>query len=167
MNISQGVLPFQLIQDTSTVLITSFGGIPLVMETFRALGLAQSIQRHLPLLRRRGKYREADYIESFISLFAAGGECVDDFEMLRTDEGLIKLGLRVPSAEAARWFLNGFHEETFLEGRRPQEAFIPEETEMLEGLQSVQRELIRKATRGEQPWRATIDLDATVIGSQK
>jgi hypothetical protein len=167
MNISQGVLPFQLIQDTSTVLITSFGGIPLVMETFRALGLAQSIQKHLPLLQRQGKYREADYIESFISLFAAGGDCVDDVEKLRADEGLLKLGLRVPSAEAARWFLNMFHEEAPLEGRRPHEAFIPEETEGLEGLQSVQRELIRKATRGEAPWRATVDLDATVIESQK
>ncbi len=167
MNISQGVLPFQLIQDTSTVLITSFGGIPLVMETFRALGLGRSIQKHLPLLQRQGKYREADYIESFISLFAAGGDCVDDVEKLRADEGLLKLGLRVPSAEAARWFLNMFHEEAPLEGRRPHEAFIPEETEGLEGLQSVQRELIRKATRGEQPWRATIDLDATVIESQK
>jgi len=167
MNISQGLLPFQLIQDTSKVLITSFGGIPLVMETFRALGLPQSIQRHLPLLQRQGKYREADYIESFISIFAAGGDCVDDFEMLRGDEGLMKLGLRVPSAEAARWFLNAFNEEELLEGRRPHEAFIPEETGWLEGLQSVQRDLIRKATRQEQSWKATIDLDATVIESQK
>jgi len=167
MNISQGLLPFQLIQDTSKVLLTSFGGLPLVIETFRALGLPQSIQRHLPLLQRQGKYREADYIESFISIFAAGGDCVDDFEMLRGDEGLTKLGLRVPSAEAARWFLNAFHEEECLEGRRPHEAFIPEETAWLEGLQSVQRDLIRKATREEQSWKATIDLDATVIESQK
>ena len=48
MNISQGLLPFHLIQDASKVLLTSFGGLPLVMETFRALGLPQSIQRHLP-----------------------------------------------------------------------------------------------------------------------
>lgn len=167
MNISQGLLPFQLVQDTSKVLLSAFGGIPLVMETFRALGLAQSIQRHLPILQRQGRYREADYIESFISVFAAGGDCVDDFEMLRGDKGLIKLGLRVPSAEAARWFLNAFHEEAYLEGRRPHEAFIPEETGGLEGLQSVQRDLIRKATREESPWKATIDLDATVVESQK
>jgi hypothetical protein len=167
MNISQGLLPFQLVQDTSKVLITSFGGIPLVMETFRALGLVQSVQRHLPLLQREGKYREADYIESFISVFAAGGECVDDFEMLRWDEGLMKLGLRVPSAEAARWFLNAFHEDELLQGRLPHQAFIPEETEWLNGLKEVGRDLIRKATREEPPWKATIDLDATVIESQK
>jgi hypothetical protein len=167
MNISQGLLPFQLIQDTSKVLITSFGGIPLVMETFRALGLPQSIQRHLHLFERDGKYREADYIESFVSVFAAGGDCVDDVERLRGDEGLKKLGLRVPSAEAARWFLNAFHEEQLLRGRLPHEAFIPEETEWLKGLREVQRDLIRKATWKEQPWKATIDLDATVIESHK
>jgi len=167
MNISQGLLPFQLIEDASKVVLTSFGGLPLVMETFRALGLPQSIQRHLPLLQREGKYREANYIESFISVFAAGGECVDDFEILRADEGLMKLGLRVPSAEAARWFLNSFHEEDLLQGRLPHQAFIPEETELLSGLKEVERDLIRKATREEQPWKATIDLDATVIESQK
>src|SRR5512134_2118732 len=102
MNISQGLLPFQLIQDTSRVLLACFGGLPLVMETFRALGLRESIRRHLPILQRSGKYQEADYVESFISVFAAGGDCVDDFERLRADEGLKKLGLQVPSAESVR-----------------------------------------------------------------
>jgi hypothetical protein len=167
MNISQGLLPFHLIQDTSKVLLTSFGGLPLVMETFRALGLPQAIKRHLVLHDREGKYQEADYVESFVSVFAAGGDCVDDFEILRQDEGLKKLGLRIPSPEAARHFLNAFHEEELLQGRLPHQAFIPEETEWLEGLAAVQRDLIKKATLEEQPWKATIDLDATVIVSHK
>ena len=41
MNISHAFLPSQLIQDTSNVLITSFGGIPMVMETFWVLCLVQ------------------------------------------------------------------------------------------------------------------------------
>lgn len=97
MNIAQGLLPFQLVEDSSHVLITSFGGLPLVMETFRALGLPQSIQKHLPLQRRPGKYEEADYVESFISVFAAGRDCFDDFQLLRQDPALQKLGLKVPS----------------------------------------------------------------------
>ena len=83
MNISQGLLPFQLIQDTSKALLTSFGGLPLVMETFRALELPQSIQIRLPMFKRQGKYGVADYIESFVSVFAAGGDCVDDVGRLR------------------------------------------------------------------------------------
>ena len=70
MNIAQGILPFQLIEDSSNVLMTSFSGLPMVMETFRALGLPQSIAKHLPFRKRPGKYEEADYVESFLPLCA-------------------------------------------------------------------------------------------------
>lgn len=167
MNIAQGLLPFQVIEDSSRVLLTSFGGLPLVMETFRALGLPQSIHKHLPLQKRPGKYEEADYVESFVSVFAAGGDCFDDFQLLRKDPALQKLGLKVPSPEAARFFVNAFQEEEKLLGRLPHEAFIPEETEWLQGLEKVNRDLIRKTTLGKSPWRATIDIDATIIESDK
>jgi len=167
VNIAQGLLPFQLLEDSSSVLMTSFGGLPLVMETFRALGLPQSIHKHLPLQKRPGKYEEADYVESFISVFAAGGDCFDDFQLLRKDPALQKLGLKVPSPEAARFFVNAFHGEENLQGRIPQEAFIPEETPWLQGLEKVNHDLIRKTTLGKAPWRATIDLDALVIESDK
>jgi hypothetical protein len=96
------------------------------METFRALGLPQSIQKHLPVQQRAGTYEEVDYVESFISVFAGGGDCFDDFHLLRQDAALQKLGLKVPSPEAARFFLNAFHEEEALRGRIAHEAFIPE-----------------------------------------
>ena len=167
MNISQGLLPFHLIEDNSKIMMTSFAGVPLVIETFRALGLRTSVQKYLPLLQRPGKYQEADYVESFVSVFCAGGDCVDDFELLREDEGLRALGLCVPSAEAARWFLNAFHEEEALEERVAHQGFIPEETVLLQGVAAVNRELIRKAVGQEAPWKATIDLDSTLIESHK
>jgi hypothetical protein len=167
LNIAQGILPFQLVTETSKTLITSFGGLPLIMETFRALGLPQAIRKHFSVLQRSGLYAEADYVESFISLFAVGGDCLDDFRLLRKDAGLQKLGLKVPSPEAARFFLNAFHSEEALGERRVHEAFIPYETKLLQDLIPIHCALIHKATRNEQPWRATIDLDATVIESDK
>jgi len=167
LTIPQGILPFQLFADTSKTLITSFGGLPLFMETFRALGLPQAIGKHLCLLRRSGIYEEADYVESFVSLFAAGGDCLDDFRLLRADGALEKLGLQVPSPEAARFFLNAFHEDEPLEGKRDHEAFIPQETQGLRDLVPLNGRVIAKATAKEQPWRATLDLDATVIESDK
>jgi hypothetical protein len=167
VNIAQGLLPFQLVSDSSKVLITSLSGLPLVMETFRALGLPNSVEKHLSVLQRPGKYGEADYVESFLALFAAGGDCLDDLTLLRNDAALQKLGLQVPSPEAARFFVNAFHEEEKLGGRLPHEAFIPEEGECLQGLEKVNRDLIRKATVRDQPWRATIDIDALVIESDK
>jgi hypothetical protein len=66
VNIAQGILPFQLLADQSKTLVTSFAGLPLLMETFRALGLPEAIGKHLSLLRRPGTYEEADYVESFL-----------------------------------------------------------------------------------------------------
>jgi len=106
-------------------------------------------------------------VESFLSLFAGGGACLDDFHLLRQDVALQKLGLKVSSPEAARFFLKAFHEEEGLEGRVPHQAFIPEETELLEGLAEVTRDLMGKATRQQAPWKATIDMDALVIESDK
>jgi hypothetical protein len=59
-----------------------------------------------------------------MSVFATGGDRFDDFELLRQDPGSQKLGLKVPSAEAARFFVNAFHEEERLQvgvGRRFQD----------------------------------------------
>jgi hypothetical protein len=167
MNMAQGLLPFPLIEDFSQVLVTSLGGIPLVMETLRALGLPQSVQKYLPLHQRPSKYEEADYVESFVAVFAAGGDCFDDFQLLRQEAALQKLGLKIPSPESARFFVNAFHEEEGLQGRVPHEAFIPKETEWLQGLENVNRDLIWKATLRDQPWQATIDVDALVIESDK
>ena len=38
MTVPQGMLPFKLIPDTDTSIVTSFAGLPLVVETMRALG---------------------------------------------------------------------------------------------------------------------------------
>lgn len=73
MNMSQGLLLFQLVEDSSKVMMTAFAGVPLVIEAFRALWLRASIQEHLPLLERHGKYEEAGYVESFASVFVRGG----------------------------------------------------------------------------------------------
>ncbi len=137
------------------------------METFRALGLPQAIGKHLSVLRRPGIYQEADYVESFLCLFALGGDCLDDFRLLRSDRALEKLGLRVPSAEAGRFFLNAFQEDQLLEGKRDHEAFLPQEAQGLRDLRALNRGVLQKATAKEQPWRATLDVDATVVESDK
>jgi len=50
--------------------------------------------------RERG-YDEATFVESFVILNAAGGECLDDFAHLRSDVGLAELvGHELPSPEA-------------------------------------------------------------------
>jgi hypothetical protein len=75
-------------------------------------GLPGSVQQHVVVKERERGYDEATFVESFVILNAAGGECLDDFAHPRSDAGLAELvGHELPSPEAARRFLNAFHEE--------------------------------------------------------
>jgi len=166
MTVPQGILPFKLIPDTDTSIVTSFAGLPLILETMRALRVHDTIDEVLHIKKRKsGTYTESDYVESFISLFAAGGSCLDDFARLKADKGLAHLGLTIPSPESARFFLYAFHEEEPLKDRPEKGAFMPPETEALKSLLKVQEKLI--ARTHDSPTIATIDEDASVIASAK
>ena len=163
----EGLLPFKLIENESGEALTSYSGLPLVMETCAALGLAGLVKRHVRIKQRQRGYSESKYVESAIALIAAGGDCLEDIERLRSDAGLKLLLGKLPSAEALRFFLYGFHDEKLLEARPDQGAFIAEETKPLAGLWEVYREVVLKASRKEEPKQATIDQDATVVESHK
>jgi DDE family transposase len=163
----EGLLPFKLIEDESGEALTSYGGLPLVVETCEALGLARLVKQHVRIKERQRGYSESQYVQSVIAMIAAGGDCLEDIERLRSDAGLKLLLGEMPSAEAVRFFLYGFHDEKLLEGRPEQGAFIATETEPLAGLWEVNREVVLKASRKEEPKEATIDQDATVVESHK
>ena len=80
-------LPLEISCEPAPELLTAFGGLPLVSRTFRALKLPESIGRNLAIKKRDRGLREAQMIESFVLLNAAGGDCVDDFQRLPHDEG--------------------------------------------------------------------------------
>src|SRR5258705_13558071 len=87
--------------------LTALGGIPLVVQAFRSLGLPGSVQQHVAVKERERGYDEATFVESFVILNAAGGGGLDDFAHLRSDGGLAGLfGHEVPFSEGAREFLN-------------------------------------------------------------
>ena len=161
------LLPFKLIEDESGEALTSYGGLPLVMETCEALGLAGLVKHYVRIKQRNRGYTESKYVESVIALMAAGGDCLEDIERLRSDAGLKLLLGEMPSAEAVRFFLYGFHDEKLLESRPEEGAFIAAETEPLAGLWEVNREVVLKASRKEPLKEATIDQDATVVQSHK
>jgi len=163
----EGLLPFKVIEDESGDALTSYGGLPLVMESCEALGLAGLVKHYVRIKQRNRGYTESKYVESVIALMACGGDCLEDIERLRSDAGLKLLLGEMPSAEAVRFFLYGFHDEKLLESRPEEGAFIAAETEPLAGLWEVNRGVVLKASRKEQPKEATIDQDATVVQSHK
>jgi hypothetical protein len=167
-------LPFELEPEPATETLTSYGGVPLVVQAFRSLGLPQAIERHLRIKQRERGYDEATFVESFVILNAVGGECLEDFDQLRADTGLAELvGHAMPSPEAARNFLYAFHEDAKIEEAQlrlkpDQKAYIPEETVPLQALTAVNRTAIGEVGRRCPDQKiATVDQDATIIESRK
>ena len=165
---------FEIDPEPAEESLTALGGMPLAVQAFRSLGLPGSVKRHVQVKERERGYDEATFIESFMVLHAAGGECVDDFERLRQDAGLEELiGHEVPSPSAALQFLYQFHDEEKIEeakrGRAPdEEAYIPEENEALQGLGQVNRDLVQAlGQRCPEQKIFTVDQDATIIESRK
>jgi len=130
--------------------LTALGGIPLVVQALRSLGLPPSVQEHVGVKERERGYDEATFVESFVILNAAGGECPEDFKRLRADPGLAEMiGHELPSPAAALQFLYAFHaEEKIAEAqqrRLPEQiAYIPDETRPLAGLGRVNRDLVQR-----------------------
>jgi Transposase DDE domain group 1 len=154
--------------------LTALAGVPLLVQAFRSLGGPGSVKRNVGIKQRQRGFPEAIYIESFVILNAVGGECLEDFEVLRQDGALAQLvGHEFPSPEAARKFLYEFHEQDKIEQAQKalplgRVSYIPEESEALLGLGRVNEELIRELGRRCADQKiATIDLDATVIESWK
>jgi hypothetical protein len=109
------LLPFQLDPEPATDTLTALGGLPLVAQTFRSLGLPQRMARHLRLKQRQRGLDEATMVGSVVLLNAAGGDCREDFRRRAEDPGLSTLlGHALPLPDAARKFLYAFHRDEAL-----------------------------------------------------
>ncbi len=171
---TEQALPIEIDPKPLAETLTALGGVPLLVQTFRSLGLGASVRREVRVKQRDRGRDEAEMVESFVVLNAVGGECFEDFARLREDGGLSAiLGYDVPSPETARQFLYEFHDEDRIreaQGRRSGDeiAYIPEESEPLKGLGAVNRSLVQEVGRRCPEQRiATVDQDATIIESRK
>jgi hypothetical protein len=170
---SQGILPYtvEVVERADTV--TSRAGLPLVLETMRALGLDHAIAQHVQVRERASGYTETEKIEALVLLLAAGGDCVDDIAVLQADGGLRRLlGRKLPSADALRHFLYAFHDDRLIaqaQAQRPPDtvAYIPAETAPLQGLGRVNVALVHRVAAQGRSTTATLDHDATIQESHK
>ena len=144
MNLRPCRLPFQVQLVDAPAAVTAHAGLPLVMEAFRALGLARAVEEHLHFKQRLRGYSEATCVETLVALLAAGGECVDDVRVLAADDGRQQLwGRRPPAAETLRSFLNRCHDEAAVAARVAHTAFVPPDSAGLRGLTAVHGQLLR------------------------
>ena len=158
------------VEDDAT--LTGHAGLPLVLETMRALGVSEVLDGALSIRKRQSGATDAKKVEALVLLMAAGGENIEDVEGLRPDKGLMRLCGSLPSADVLRTFLHAFHDERLLDQAqrdRPasQVAYIPKESAPLLGLSRSFGMLIHELAERTNVTRATLDHDATIQESHK
>lgn len=190
---AQGVLPFQYQDQNRITGLTSFAGLPAYMDLAQAFGLRDSIYRHLGI-RRQSKQGWSDHqiVMALILLNLAGGDCVADLEKLEADEGLCSVMRKaehhgLPRRERRllerRWlkersrtfvssspvfrYLSAFHDQQQEEKRQQGHAFIPTPNEHLQALGKINQDFIASVQSRSPQTQATIDMDATLVGSEK
>jgi hypothetical protein len=170
---SQGLLPYRVEVIADAAAVTGRAGLPLVLETLRALGLEAAIAQHVRVRERQSGYTEVEKVEALVLLLAAGGDCLDDIAVLQADGGLRRLlGRQLPSADTLRHFLYAFHDEELIlaaQAARPagQVAYIPAENAALQGLARVNTALVHQVAAQGKSTTATLDHDATIQESHK
>jgi len=160
-------LPFELDQSADTSRLTAHGGVPLLIEAFRVSGAAAMLDERVAIKRRKRGLRPSELVGGLFALWAGGGERCEDLALLREDTALpLLLGHALPAPQTARDFLDAFDQPgpPLWQGAS---ASVPSEGDRLQGLDAVNRRLIAfLQERAPQP-SATIDIDATIVESDK
>lgn len=163
----QGILPF-VIELADREDVTARAGLPLVVETMRALGVDELAQAQLPEPKRQRGFTPAQKLEALVTLIAAGGDRVEDVRILGDDKGLERLlGGPFPSPDALLDFLAQFHDPAcWAERPADKKAYVPPESAGLRALDAINRAVVERGA-DRAATRATIDHDGTIIESHK
>jgi hypothetical protein len=161
-------LPFEIDDTIDPTLVTGRAGVPLVIELFRQLGVAQTIDAEVAVKQRQRGLPPSELVESLIVLWASGGDRCQDLTMLREDQALATLlGHPLPAATTMRDFLEAFHVADGPLWAAGPAATIPVEPAPLAGLGRANRTLIAGLQQGARVRTATLDVDATLVESHK
>jgi hypothetical protein len=170
--ITQTILPFKLEESDSEMRLTSRAGLPLVHEMMKKLGVPGLIRQEVRV-KEKG-WREDLLVESIVGLVVSGGEHLSDIEELRADSAYQTLleveDSGLPGAKALERFLKRFHDEEEMAKRpvsKDEKAWVPEESEALQGLGKVTRGIARKLIKKSGLKVVTIENDATAVFNDK
>ena len=131
------------------VTVLAAGGIALVHEMSRSIGLAESIDSHVHVFKRHFPYHESDHVLNLAYNVMSGGTCIEDIERLRNDEAYLDaLGAsRIPDPTTAGDFLRRFDEKKI--------------RALIDALCETQRRVWKRLPRAERRL-ALIDVDGTI-----
>jgi hypothetical protein len=88
---SQNTLPFKFEEDKKERGITALGGLALYTGLAHIMGLSQSVRDHIRVREDTQGWTDSQVIMSLILLNLAGGDCVDDLNILEADGGFCRI----------------------------------------------------------------------------
>lgn len=136
--------------EKSTNRLTAFAGLPLLTELARQSKLIRDLDTVTGLWEREGKYRTSDYVLGLGLTLIAGGEGLDDTRLLRDDAGLDGwLWENLPAPNSQGEFLRRFGHQTICRMGR------------------VNARQVRRFLAGQSHKRLTVDLDSSLVESNK
>src|SRR3974377_1622776 len=142
-------LPFEIDATIDPTLVTGRAGLPLVLELFRQLGVAATIDAALQIKPRQRGLRPSQLVESLIALWVAGGDRCQALTALGEDRALASLlGYALPAATTVRDFLEAFHADDLPLGQAGPQAAIPAELGPPPGLREAHPPPPRRRPRG-------------------
>jgi hypothetical protein len=91
---------------------TPYGGIPLIDQLVKKLGLPQAIDQRLHLFKVHLPYHESDHVLNIAYNALCDGRCLQDLELRRQDEAYLNLlgASRIPDPTTAGDFCRRFQE---------------------------------------------------------
>ena len=185
---AQGVLRFQYEREKTGSGMTGLAGLPVYLDLIQVMGLSKSINEHVGVRDKTQGWTDAEVVLSLLLLNLAGGESVEDLKGLEEDEGFCRVlegsqNLRdrsrmkrrwrcerkrhVPSASAVFRYLAAFHDSEQEKMRQSGHAFIPVSNGPMRGLERVNREMVGFMQSRRIQTIATLDMDATVVETNK
>ena len=99
---SQKTIPFKYEESKRDRGITSLGGLPLYLVLGYAAGLYESVRKHIKIREDGQGWADSQVIMSLILLNLAGGDCVEDLNILEADEGFCRVLRRVELSDLSR-----------------------------------------------------------------
>jgi len=95
---------------------TAYGGIGLIHQFAKELGLAEAIDRRLHLFKIHLPYHESDHVLNLAYNALCDGRCLEDLELRRQDEAYLNLlgATRIPDPTTAGDFCRRFQQEHLL-----------------------------------------------------
>jgi hypothetical protein len=189
---AQTILPFQYEVEKKSGGMTALAGLATYLEFAHLMGLRRLISDHVQARPGDQGWTDDQMIMALVLLNLAGGDCVDDVQVLEGDEGLCRVLREVefygrtrserrtlkrrwrkertrtfPSPTSVREYLELFHDPEQEKTRQPHTAFIPDPCKLLWALVLLNRVFAAAVQRRSPQKSATLDMDATLVETLK